>query len=91
VIQRSKKDIQRGYHRFKADTGVSDEELERIARERLEADALSMVVANDVLERGMGTEDTRVVVVTEKRSEWFEGMKSEVARKIVERYLQDCV
>lgn len=76
---------------FKAETGVSDEELERIARERLEADALSMVVANDVLERGMGTEDTRVVVVTEKRSEWFEGMKSEVARKIVERYLQDCV
>jgi len=76
---------------FKAETGVSDEELERIARERLEADALSMVVANDVLERGMGTEDTRVVVVTEKRSEWFEGMKSEVARKIVEKYLQDCV
>jgi phosphopantothenoylcysteine decarboxylase/phosphopantothenate--cysteine ligase len=76
---------------FKAETGVSDEELERIARERLEADALSMVVANDVLERGMGTEDTRVVVVTEKRAEWFEGMKSEVARKIVERYLQDCV
>ncbi len=76
---------------FKAETGVSDEELERIARERLEADALSMVVANDVLEKGMGTEDTRVVVVTKKRSEWFEGMKSEVARKIVERYLQDCV
>ncbi len=76
---------------FKAETGVSNEELERIARERLEADVLSMVVANDVLEKGMGTEDTRVVVVTKKRSEWFEGMKSEVARKIVERYLQDCV
>jgi len=76
---------------FKAETGVSNEELEGIARERLEADVLSMVVANDVLEKGMGTEDTRVVVVTKKRSEWFEGMKSEVARKIVERYLQDCV
>jgi len=76
---------------FKAETGVSNEELEGIARERLEADVLSMVVANDVSEKGMGTEDTRVVVVTKKRSEWFEGMKSEVARKIVERYLQDCV
>lgn len=76
---------------FKAETGVSDEELERIARERLESEELSMVVANDVLKKGMGTLDTRVVVVTKKRSEWLEGMKSEVAREIVEIYLQDCV
>lgn len=76
---------------FKAETGVTDEELERIAKERLECDNLSMVVANDVLERGMGTEDTRVVVVTRKRSEWFEGMKSDVAKKIVEVYIRDCL
>ncbi|MEM4574940.1 MAG: bifunctional phosphopantothenoylcysteine decarboxylase/phosphopantothenate--cysteine ligase CoaBC [Archaeoglobaceae archaeon] len=76
---------------FKAETGVEDEELERIAKERLECDRLSMVVANDVLKKGMGTEDTRVVVVTRKRSEWLEGNKSEVARRIVEIYLQDCL
>jgi len=76
---------------FKAETGISDEELERIAKERLKSDELSMVVANDVLEKGMGTLETRVVVVTEKRSKWIEGMKSEVARKIVEIYLEDCV
>ncbi|MEM1957829.1 MAG: bifunctional phosphopantothenoylcysteine decarboxylase/phosphopantothenate--cysteine ligase CoaBC [Archaeoglobaceae archaeon] len=76
---------------FKAETGISDEELEGIAKERLKSDELSMVVANDVLEKGMGTLETRVVVVTEKRSEWIEGMKSEVARKIVEIYLEDCV
>lgn len=76
---------------FKAETGVSDEELVAIAKERLASDRLSMVVANDVLEKGMGTLDTRVVVVTEKRSEWLEGIKSEVARRIVEIYIQDCL
>ncbi|MFN3384279.1 MAG: bifunctional phosphopantothenoylcysteine decarboxylase/phosphopantothenate--cysteine ligase CoaBC [Archaeoglobaceae archaeon] len=76
---------------FKAETGVGDEELEKIARERLECDKLSMVVANDVMERGMGTLETRIVIVTEKRSQWVEGIKSEVARKIVEVFLQDCV
>ncbi len=76
---------------FKAETGVGDEELEKIARERLQCDGLSMVVANDVMERGMGTLETRVVIVTEKRSQWVEGVKSEVARKIVEVFLQDCV
>jgi phosphopantothenoylcysteine decarboxylase/phosphopantothenate--cysteine ligase len=75
---------------FKAETGVGDEELIRIAEEKMMEDRLEMVVANDVLEKGMGTEDTRVVVITGKRREWIEGMKSEVAEKIVEIYLEDC-
>jgi phosphopantothenoylcysteine decarboxylase/phosphopantothenate--cysteine ligase len=75
---------------FKAETGVSDDVLEKIAREKMAEDRLEMVVANDVLKRGMGTEDTRVVVITGKRKEWIEGMKSQVAEKIVEIYLEDC-
>ncbi|NHW22799.1 MAG: bifunctional phosphopantothenoylcysteine decarboxylase/phosphopantothenate--cysteine ligase CoaBC [Archaeoglobales archaeon] len=74
---------------FKAETGLSDEELAKIAKERLEADKLAMVVANDVLERGMGTEETRVVVVTARRTQWLEGRKSLVAQKIVEIYVED--
>ena len=74
---------------FKAETGLSDEELAKIAGDRLEADELAMVVANDVLEKGMGTEETRVVVVTAKRTQWIEGRKSLVAQKIVEIYVQD--
>jgi phosphopantothenoylcysteine decarboxylase/phosphopantothenate--cysteine ligase len=54
-------------------------------------DKLSMVVANDVIERGMGTADTRVLVVTSKRKEWIEGLKAEVAEKIVEIYVEDCL
>ncbi|HID42819.1 MAG TPA: bifunctional phosphopantothenoylcysteine decarboxylase/phosphopantothenate--cysteine ligase CoaBC [Archaeoglobaceae archaeon] len=75
---------------FKAETGVSDEELYRIAYEKMVEDRLQMVVANDVKEKGMGTEDTRVLLLTEKREEWAEGSKVEVAERIVRAYLEDC-
>ncbi len=76
---------------FKAETGLSDEELEKIAINKMEEDELDMVVANDVLERGMGTDDTRVLVVTRNRREWFEGLKSDVAEKIVDVFAKDCI
>ncbi|MDK2794937.1 MAG: phosphopantothenoylcysteine decarboxylase / phosphopantothenate---cysteine ligase [Archaeoglobaceae archaeon] len=76
---------------FKAETGVSDEELVEIAKERIHADKLAMVVANDVLEKGMGTEESRVVVVTGKRVQWLEGRKTIIAKKIVEIYIGDCL
>nr|WP_230972430.1 bifunctional phosphopantothenoylcysteine decarboxylase/phosphopantothenate--cysteine ligase CoaBC [Archaeoglobus neptunius] len=76
---------------FKAETGLSDEELLRVAMEKMECDKLSMVVANDVLERGMGTEDTRVLILTEKRQDWVEGHKLGVAEKIVQAYIEDCL
>jgi phosphopantothenoylcysteine decarboxylase/phosphopantothenate--cysteine ligase len=76
---------------FKAETGVTDGELLKIAGEKLEEDALNMVVANDVLEKGMGTEDTRVLILTQKRQEWVEGLKIDVAEKIVKAYIEDCL
>ncbi|MCS7144379.1 MAG: bifunctional phosphopantothenoylcysteine decarboxylase/phosphopantothenate--cysteine ligase CoaBC [Archaeoglobaceae archaeon] len=76
---------------FKAETGVGDEELVSIAKERLGAENLAMVVANDVLEKGMGTEETRVAVVTSKRTQWFEGRKTVIAQKIVQSYIEDCL
>jgi len=75
---------------FKAETGVSGEELERIAVEKMRDDGLEMVVANDVIERGMGTEDTRVLMVAGDRREWAEGNKRDVARKIVDFYVDVC-
>lgn len=76
---------------FKAETGISDDDLIRIASEKLSLEGLSMVVANDVLERGMGTEDTRVVIVTAKSFEWVEGHKSFVAEKVVDKFVKDCL
>jgi len=74
---------------FKAETGLSDEKLIEVAKKKMEEDRLEMVVANDVKERGMGTADTRVVVVTGKRTEWIEGLKTDVARRIVEIYAEE--
>jgi len=76
---------------FKAETGVEDDELIRIAEEKMVEDGLEMVVANDVKERGMGTDDTRVVVITGKRREWIEGHKSYVAKRIIDIYVEDCL
>ncbi|MDI9645622.1 MAG: bifunctional phosphopantothenoylcysteine decarboxylase/phosphopantothenate--cysteine ligase CoaBC [Archaeoglobales archaeon] len=76
---------------FKAETGLCEEELLKVAKEKMIADSLSMVVANDVLERGMGTEDTKVGVITQRSVEWFEGHKSFVAEKIVEKFIKDCL
>lgn len=74
---------------FKAETGVSDDELYRIAHDKKTNDKIEMIIANDVLERGMGTIDTRVLVITNKRVEWLEGLKPDVAEKIVEIYIED--
>jgi phosphopantothenoylcysteine decarboxylase/phosphopantothenate--cysteine ligase len=74
---------------FKAETGVGEDGLYTIAYDKMIADGLSMVVANDVLERGMGTVDTRVLIITKNRKEWFEGLKSEVAERIVQTYIED--
>jgi len=74
---------------FKAETGLSDKELVEVARRKMEEDRLEMVVANDVKERGMGTPDTRVVVVTGKGVRWFEGDKRDVAKGIIDIYVGD--
>ncbi len=76
---------------FKAETGVSDDELLKCAKEKMIEDNLNMVVANDVIERGMGTEDTRILILTHKRAEWFEGYKWEAAERIVKAYIEDCL
>ncbi len=76
---------------FKAETGVSEEELERIALEKMETDKANMMVANDVLEKGMGTLDTRVLLITPERKMWVEGLKKDVAEKIVELFISDCL
>jgi phosphopantothenoylcysteine decarboxylase/phosphopantothenate--cysteine ligase len=74
---------------FKAETGLSDEKLIEVAKKKMKEDRLEMVVANDVKERGMGTADTRVVVVTRNRVEWIEGLKVEVAKRIVDIYAEE--
>jgi len=70
---------------FKAETGVRDEELLRIAEEKMEIDDLNMVVANDVLERGMGTDDTRVLILTQKGGNGLKVTSQSLRRKLLKR------
>jgi phosphopantothenoylcysteine decarboxylase/phosphopantothenate--cysteine ligase len=48
---------------FKAETGVTEDELIRRARESIDSSDLSMVVANDVSSGGMGTEENNVYLI----------------------------
>ena len=74
---------------FKAEVGVGDEELYKIAINKMIDDKLEMVVANDVAEKGMGTVDSKVLILSKKSKTWCEGLKTYVAKKILDVYVKD--
>ncbi len=70
---------------FKAETFVSDEELLGRAKRSMEANRLDLVVANDVGEEGMGTEDNRVIILGQKGIvAEVTGKKRLIAKKVVD-------
>jgi phosphopantothenoylcysteine decarboxylase/phosphopantothenate--cysteine ligase len=48
---------------FKAETGVTEDELIKRAHESMDASGLAIIVANDVSRGGMGTEENDVYVI----------------------------
>ncbi len=69
---------------FKAETGVSEDELIKRARESMEASGLSMVVANDVSSGGMGSEENEVYII-DGGVERVSGTKHEIAVRIMDK------
>jgi len=73
---------------FKAETNVSEEELIRRAREKMERYNLAMVIANDVGKGGIGTEENEVYIIKEGQKDvdikHVKGVKSMIAEEIVE-------
>ncbi len=69
---------------FKAVVGASKEELLEIAKEKLRKEKLQIVVANDVREKGMGTSENSVWIVSGKTEKWVSADKKEIAREIVQ-------
>jgi len=69
---------------FKAETGVTEEELLERARESMESSKLCMVVANDVLSGGMGTEDNNVYIL-DGSVKPVSGTKQEIADEIMDK------
>ena len=69
---------------FKAETGVTENELIKRARESMEASGLAMVVANDVARGGMGTEDNDVYMI-DGEVKRVSGTKPEIAKEIMNK------
>ncbi len=69
---------------FKAETGVTEDELIQRARDAMGEASLSMVVANDVLSGGMGTEENEVYLI-DGGIKRVSGAKREIAREIMDK------
>lgn len=69
---------------FKAETGVTEDELIKRARVSMEASKLSMVVANDVSSGGMGTDDNEVYLI-DTGIRRISGTKREIAVEIMDK------
>jgi phosphopantothenoylcysteine decarboxylase/phosphopantothenate--cysteine ligase len=69
---------------FKAETGVTEDELIESARKSMESSRLSLVVANDVSSGGMGT-DTNEVYLIDDQIKKVSGTKYEIAKEIMDK------
>lgn len=69
---------------FKAETGVTEDELIESARKSMESSKLSMVVANDVSSGGMGA-DTNEVYLIDNGIKKVSGTKHEIAKEIMDK------
>ena len=69
---------------FKAETGISEEELIEQARKLMDSSHLSMVVANDVSSGGMGTEENNVYLV-DGSVKPVSGTKRQIAIEIMDK------
>jgi phosphopantothenoylcysteine decarboxylase/phosphopantothenate--cysteine ligase len=71
---------------FKAEHGVTDEQLADLARSKMEEHGLDMVVANDVSRpgAGFGTETNEVAIVTPTGSTFMRSTKAGIAKAILD-------
>ncbi len=69
---------------FKAETGITEDELIKRARDAMKASSLVMVVANDVSSGGMGTEDNEVYLI-DSGVRRVSGIKREIAKEIMDK------
>ncbi|MCZ7384073.1 MAG: bifunctional phosphopantothenoylcysteine decarboxylase/phosphopantothenate--cysteine ligase CoaBC [Candidatus Methanoperedens sp.] len=69
---------------FKAETGVTENELVKRARKSMESSRLSMVVANDVSSGGMGA-DTNEVYLVDDGIKKVSGTKQVIAKEIMDK------
>ena len=69
---------------FKAEVNVSEKELLERAKQKMKELNAKCVVANDVKEKGLGTEDNEVIILSQKGEKKVSGSKAEIAKALVE-------
>jgi phosphopantothenoylcysteine decarboxylase/phosphopantothenate--cysteine ligase len=69
---------------FKAETGIGLQELVNRASSMLESYGLDLVVANDVAEKGIGTDDNSICLIGKESNSCHSGSKRELAIAIIE-------
>jgi phosphopantothenoylcysteine decarboxylase/phosphopantothenate--cysteine ligase len=71
---------------FKAEAGVGKEELLKRAKQTLDASKLDMIVANEVSEKGMGTEENSVHIIhaDDRDIKNIAGSKRKIAIKLID-------
>ncbi len=69
---------------FKAEAGMQEGKMIEKAREKMKGLKSKLLIANDVKEKGMGTDDNTVFIITEKETKKVTGQKEDLAKTIVE-------
>ncbi|MCS3923033.1 bifunctional phosphopantothenoylcysteine decarboxylase/phosphopantothenate--cysteine ligase CoaBC [Methanosalsum natronophilum] len=68
---------------FKAETGIRTEELIDISINRMKESNADMIIANDVINKGMGTNDNEVYIISKDHTiQQVNGSKREIAESI---------
>lgn len=68
---------------FKAEVGVGKSELTDRAKSLMRSNDLDFIVANDVREGGMGTEDNDVLIITQSGVKEVKGPKNVIAKEVI--------
>lgn len=87
VVREMRKHAKGALVPFKAESGVSEQELVRRARESVAAHRAPFVVANDL--RAVRVDATEVLLVDAQKVEHVKGAKDDVARAILDRLARE--
>ena len=69
---------------FKAEVDLDEKQMIEVARKKLKGLNGKLLVANNVKERGMGTDDNTVFIVSKNEVKKVSGTKENIAKTLVE-------
>ena len=74
---------------FKAEVGMPEAQMVENARKKIRELGNKILVANDVREEGLGTDNNTVFIVSEKAAKKVSGTKEKIAKALVEEIAKE--